>query len=267
MIIRLDGLPELEAAGDPEEIHLLSSALQTLIARVSTGIRGYSRSQSRYQHRRSVRPAGCVRQRSNARGAGSADAAGAAGWLNAGKTAGFAVTYRYRAGPGAQRWRGVSAHGSSAADCPCAGTARHRPIDRPFRRTAPYFRRAGRCGALHRRANRRNDLDADVTATGDASRGAFVGRHPELAMILAAIDRCATTRRGRAVVLRGDAGMGKTRLADAIRQAAAERGVATHSAQVFDFGQSPGRRPVAQLALSLLDLPQDAAGQCSAARQ
>ena len=90
------------------------------------------------------------------------------------------------------------------------------------------------------------------------ARGAFVGRHPELAMIVAAIDRCATTRRGRAVVLRGEAGMGKTRLADAIRQAAIDRGVAAHTAQVFDFGQSPGRGPVAQLALSLLGLAQDA---------
>jgi DNA-binding SARP family transcriptional activator len=80
----------------------------------------------------------------------------------------------------------------------------------------------------------------------------LVGRRPELAMILATLDRCTASRRGRAIVVRGDAGIGKTRLIDAVRVAARERGVATHAARVFDFGQSPGQRPVTALALSLL---------------
>ena len=86
----------------------------------------------------------------------------------------------------------------------------------------------------------------------------FVGRRPELAMILAALDRCTNSRHGRAIVVRGEAGIGKTCLVNAVRSAARERGVAVHSAQVFDFGQSPGRRPITALALSLLGLGADA---------
>jgi DNA-binding SARP family transcriptional activator/tetratricopeptide (TPR) repeat protein len=86
----------------------------------------------------------------------------------------------------------------------------------------------------------------------------FVGRRPELAMILAALDRCTTSRHGRAIVVRGEAGIGKTCLVNAVRASARERGVAVHSAQVFDFGQSPGRRPITALALSLLGLSADA---------
>jgi DNA-binding SARP family transcriptional activator/tetratricopeptide (TPR) repeat protein len=86
----------------------------------------------------------------------------------------------------------------------------------------------------------------------------FVGRRPELAMILAALDRCTTSRHGRAIVVRGEAGIGKTRLVEAVRAAARERGVAVHAAQVFDFGQSPGRRPITTLALSLLGVNPDA---------
>ncbi|HEX2493954.1 MAG TPA: BTAD domain-containing putative transcriptional regulator [Steroidobacter sp.] len=87
----------------------------------------------------------------------------------------------------------------------------------------------------------------------------FVGRRPELAMILAALERCTNSRHGRAIVVRGEAGIGKTRLLDAVRTAARECGVAVHWAQVFDFGQSPSRRPVTTLALSLLTVNPDAA--------
>ncbi|HEY0681026.1 MAG TPA: BTAD domain-containing putative transcriptional regulator [Steroidobacter sp.] len=86
----------------------------------------------------------------------------------------------------------------------------------------------------------------------------FVGRRPELAMILASLDRCTSSRHGRAIVVRGEAGIGKTRLVDAVRSAAIERGVGVHSAQIFDFGQSPGRRPITMLALSLLGIRPDA---------
>ena len=86
----------------------------------------------------------------------------------------------------------------------------------------------------------------------------FVGRRPELAMILAALDRCTSSRHGRAIVVRGEAGIGKTRLVESGSAAARERGVAVHCAQVFDFGQSPGRRPITTLALSLLGVGPDA---------
>ena len=82
----------------------------------------------------------------------------------------------------------------------------------------------------------------------------FVGRRPELAMLLTVLDRCRSSRRGRAIVIRGDAGIGKTSMVNAIRAVALEAGVRTHSSATLDFGQSPGHRPVTTLALSLLDV-------------
>lgn len=101
-------------------------------------------------------------------------------------------------------------------------------------------------------------LNAIGADTGVATQP-FVGRRPELAMILASLDRCTSSRHGRAIVVRGEAGIGKTRLVDAVRSAAVERGVGVHAAQIFDFGQSPGRRPITTLALSLLGIGPDAA--------
>lgn len=86
----------------------------------------------------------------------------------------------------------------------------------------------------------------------DEGRLPFVGRRPELAMVLAALDRCRSSRHGRAIVVRGEAGIGKSRLVDAVACAARERDVQVHSAQIFDFGQSPGRGPITTLALSLM---------------
>ncbi len=86
----------------------------------------------------------------------------------------------------------------------------------------------------------------------------FVGRRPELAMLLAVLDRCMTSKHGRAIVVRGEAGIGKTQLVDAVRGTALDRGITVHRAQVFDFGQSPGRRPITTLALSLAGVGEDA---------
>jgi DNA-binding SARP family transcriptional activator len=99
-----------------------------------------------------------------------------------------------------------------------------------------------------------NSLAGDVRTT----ERPFVGRRPELAMILAVLDRCMTSRHGRAIVIRGEAGIGKTRLVEAVRDAALERGAVVHRAQVFDFGQSPARRPITALALSLCGVADDA---------
>nr|WP_298725001.1 BTAD domain-containing putative transcriptional regulator [uncultured Steroidobacter sp.] len=97
-----------------------------------------------------------------------------------------------------------------------------------------------------------------IGSEGAASTQLFVGRRPELAMILASLDRCISSKHGRAIVVRGEAGIGKTRLVDMVRNAAIERGAGVHSAQIFDFGQSPGRRPITTLALSLVGIGTEA---------
>lgn len=93
----------------------------------------------------------------------------------------------------------------------------------------------------------------------------FVGRRPELAIILTALERCTSSNHGRTIIVRGEAGIGKTRLVDAVRSITRERGIEVHSASVFDFGQSPGRRPVTTLALSLLKIGTDTRAQRAAA--
>jgi DNA-binding SARP family transcriptional activator len=86
----------------------------------------------------------------------------------------------------------------------------------------------------------------------------FAGRHAELALVTGLLERCIATRRGRTVVIRGEAGIGKTRLLEALCAAARERGTHCHRVQVLDFGQVKARRPLAALFASLLGISADA---------
>ncbi len=72
------------------------------------------------------------------------------------------------------------------------------------------------------------------------------------------LERCIATRRGRTIVVRGDAGIGKTRLLEAFADAARAQGADCHRVQVLDFGQVKARRPLATLFSSLLGLGPEA---------
>jgi hypothetical protein len=82
----------------------------------------------------------------------------------------------------------------------------------------------------------------------------IVGRASELSLVDAALDALAATGRGGTIALRGDAGVGKTRLAQAILERAAARGLARHQAAVLDFGAAAGRDAAALVARTLLDV-------------
>ncbi|MEO8487465.1 MAG: adenylate/guanylate cyclase domain-containing protein [Betaproteobacteria bacterium] len=92
----------------------------------------------------------------------------------------------------------------------------------------------------------------------EAERRRLVGRARELARFEAALDALAATGRGCAVALRGDAGVGKTRLAQALLERAAARGLERHQAAVLDFGAAAGRDAAALIARSLLDVAANA---------
>jgi class 3 adenylate cyclase len=85
-------------------------------------------------------------------------------------------------------------------------------------------------------------------------RRPFVGRHGEFALFRAALTTCRETRRGQVLYVRGEAGIGKTRLIEEVQRAATEVGFACHVALVLDFGSGAGRDAIGTLARSLLGL-------------
>ena len=86
----------------------------------------------------------------------------------------------------------------------------------------------------------------------------FAGRRAELAMLLTLLERVAATRRGRALVLRGDSGIGKSSLLEALEAGARARDASLYKVQALDFGQAADERPAPALASRLLGIAADA---------
>src|SRR5215469_7010037 len=82
----------------------------------------------------------------------------------------------------------------------------------------------------------------------------FVGRRAELRLLETALAACRETGRGQAVYIRGEAGIGKTRLIEEIQRTATEIGFACHVALVLDFGGGVGHDAIRALARGLLDV-------------
>jgi len=89
----------------------------------------------------------------------------------------------------------------------------------------------------------------------------FVGRHAELAQLAASLRSCAAGGTGGTVLVRGDAGIGKSRLVDELRQRALAEGFVCHTGLVLDFGMAKGRDAIREIIGSLMDLPRGADGQ------
>ena len=82
----------------------------------------------------------------------------------------------------------------------------------------------------------------------------FVGRRAELRILQVALAACSETGRGQIVYVRGEAGIGKTRLIEEIQRTATEIGFACHVALVLDFGGGVGHDAIRALARSLLGI-------------
>lgn len=95
--------------------------------------------------------------------------------------------------------------------------------------------------------------------TARTQRLAFIGRQAELAQLVGALDAVRATGSGVTIVVRGDAGIGKTRLLEETRSRAVEQGFATVAGQVLDFGVGKGQGAVAVLLKALLEVapPED----------
>ena len=83
----------------------------------------------------------------------------------------------------------------------------------------------------------------------------FVGRQAELRQFEGIVRDCFAARSGRVVVVRGEAGIGKSRLLEACAGLAREQGFACHKTLVLDFG---GGGPIEALVRDLVDLAPDA---------
>lgn len=95
-----------------------------------------------------------------------------------------------------------------------------------------------------------------------ATRSSFVGRQAEIEQFRSIINACLGRRGGQVIYVRGEAGIGKTRLVEELRGIAEAKGFAAHRALVLDFGVGKGRDPVSALLWSLLGLsPASDAGE------
>jgi class 3 adenylate cyclase/tetratricopeptide (TPR) repeat protein len=87
-----------------------------------------------------------------------------------------------------------------------------------------------------------------------SDRQAFVGRYRELRLLEAALAQCRDTRCGRVIYIRGEAGIGKTRLLEQLQAKAERENFACHSGLVLDFGMGAGQDAIRSLVRSMLGL-------------
>ena len=107
-----------------------------------------------------------------------------------------------------------------------------------------------------------------VVALGDASEeeshATFVGRQTELREFAAIAEACRETDHGRVIIVRGEAGIGKTRLVDEFTVIAKERGFASCKGLVIDFGVGKGQDAIRTIVSRLLGINAGSSGELRA---
>jgi tetratricopeptide (TPR) repeat protein len=93
---------------------------------------------------------------------------------------------------------------------------------------------------------------------GSDDRLPFVGRRAELSQFTGMLDMCRSVRTGHTLLLRGEPGIGKTRLLEEYRNLASQRGFEWYSGLVLDFGASKGLDAIATVVCGLLGISQNA---------
>ncbi|HEY2890476.1 MAG TPA: adenylate/guanylate cyclase domain-containing protein, partial [Dongiaceae bacterium] len=96
-------------------------------------------------------------------------------------------------------------------------------------------------------------LEALASPVGSATP--FVGREADLSMLGGLLQSCRVGKRGRIVVLRGEAGIGKSRLTEEIARLAQAQDFVTHRTLILDFGTGKGQDAIRLLMRSLLMIP------------
>jgi DNA-binding SARP family transcriptional activator len=84
----------------------------------------------------------------------------------------------------------------------------------------------------------------------------FVGRQPELRQLVGVAETCFASGAGMAILIRGEAGIGKSRLVEAFAGAANEQGFVCHKVLVLDFGSGTSSDPIRVLVRRLIGVRQ-----------
>ncbi|MCP4766661.1 MAG: adenylate/guanylate cyclase domain-containing protein [Gammaproteobacteria bacterium] len=87
-----------------------------------------------------------------------------------------------------------------------------------------------------------------------ASSRPIVGRVSELAQFRGLLQACVESGYGQSVLIRGDPGIGKTRLVEELTGFAAQNGCATYLALVLDFGTGKGQAAIPSLVRGFLGI-------------
>lgn len=99
----------------------------------------------------------------------------------------------------------------------------------------------------------------DVVDVADCDGAhAFVGRQVEVAQLAASLASCAAGGTGGTLLVRGEAGIGKSRLVGELRRRALAEGFVCHTALVLDFGMARGRDVMREIAASAMEVRHDA---------
>jgi class 3 adenylate cyclase/tetratricopeptide (TPR) repeat protein len=99
-----------------------------------------------------------------------------------------------------------------------------------------------------------NNIHSAAELPADTARRPMVGRKSEFAQFRGLLAACMESGNGQAVLVRGEAGIGKTRLVEEITQLAQNSGFKLHKALVLDFGAGKGQGAVPALARSLFGI-------------
>ena len=96
---------------------------------------------------------------------------------------------------------------------------------------------------------------------GSVGRRSVIGRRRELRQFEAVLRACLEESRGQVILLRGEAGMGKTLLSEAFERLAQQASFACHRGVVLDFGAESGRDAVRSLVRGLLNVDRQTRGE------
>ncbi len=133
---------------------------------------------------------------------------------------------------GPQTWQQVSEYFDAAAGQPIEVKGKERPL-------VPY-----------------RILNERVVPKGGSRP--LVGRTEEMQQFMTLAEACLNRQRGRVVFVRGDPGLGKSRLVAEFLHLALEQGLSCHATTILDFGARTGHDAIRLLVQSLLGLAPDA---------